>query len=263
MSAKRLLVLKFGGALAEDDAVIRSIAEQARTLRRGGAGVVVVHGGGRQIDAALAQSGLTPQRDPSTGLRLTDRATLAVSDQALRTLNTHIKTLFREVAGAGDGFAGYDGHLVSGRARAAFTGEPSRIDAMRVSVLARHGLPIFYPVCSNEAAPPDGETRLNVNADDVAAALAAGLAADHLVLCSDIPGVLDHNGAVIPRLSVPEIELLIEDGVATGGMIAKLRGAARVAAELKGGVAIIDGRRPGAILSCLAGQGGGTLIVPG
>lgn len=262
------IVIKFGGALAEDDDVIRNIARQAAFLTHSiDARVVVVHGGGKQINQALEDKGITPQRDPKTDLRITDGPTLDVSDAALRGLNGKIVRLFREASSDihAIGMAGYDGPIVTAEALSHFTGQATRVDAPFLEQLVmmkdRSVIPVIYPICNNDA-PVDGEARLNVNADDVAATIAAKMGARRLILCSDIPGVLDQDKTLIKSLNTHEITRLIDNGTVTGGMIAKIKAAADAAETLSGGgVVILDGRKENAILTeLLYENGSGTLI---
>ena len=262
------IVIKFGGALAEDDDIIRNIARQAAFLTHSiDARVVVVHGGGKQINQALEDKGIKPQRDPKTDLRITDGPTLDVSDAALRTLNGKIVRLFREASTdiRAVGMAGYDGPIVTAESLSHFTGQATRVDAhflaQMVKMKDRSVIPVIYPICNNDA-PVDGEARLNVNADDVAATIAAKMGARRLILCSDIPGVLDKDKTLIKSLNTHEITRLIDDGTVTGGMIAKIKAAAEAAETLSGGgVVILDGRKENAILTeLLYENGSGTLI---
>ncbi len=261
------VVIKFGGALAENDDVIRNIARQAAFLTTElGARVVVVHGGGKQINQALEDKGITPRRDPVTDLRITDAATLDVSDAALRVLNGRITRLFQDVSNVqAVGMAGYDARVVQAQPLNHFTGEAVDADAAFLdhltSLTDRHVIPVIYPIC-HSLSPVDGEARLNVNADDVAAAIAAKMKAERLVLCSDIPGVLDKDKNLLADLTVEDIDALIADQTVTGGMIAKVKAAAQAAQALtNGGVVILDGRTENVILKeFLQESGAGTLI---
>jgi len=262
------IVIKFGGALAEDDDVIRNIARQAAFLSYNiDAHVVVVHGGGKQIDLALAEKGIEKKRDPKTDLRITDAATLDVSDAALRTLNGKITRLFHEASKDVQalGMAGYDGRIVEAESLHHFTGQVTDVSDRTLSHLVSMSnasvIPVIYPICHSKNSV-DGESRLNVNADDVASAIATKLGARRLILCSDIPGVLDKDKNLVKSLSTNEIDHLINDGTVSGGMIAKLKAAGDAADALKGGgVVILDGRKENAILTeLLYENGAGTLI---
>lgn len=262
------LVIKFGGSLAESDSVIRSLARQVAFLSNSmGAKIVLVHGGGKQIDDALARAKIEIKRDPKTGLRITDKETLAVSDDALRLLNGRVVRLFQEESATiqAIGFAGYEARLVHAQPVHDYTGQPAEVNVDFLNRLLEKSsdavIPIIYPICWSDSAE-DLEKRLNVNADDAAAAIAGQIGARRLILCSDTPGVLDKDGNRLTGLSTLDIEHLIESGTVTGGMIPKLRAAAEAADQLKmGGVVILDGRKDNFILAELLSEDGvGTLI---
>ncbi|MFA7275429.1 MAG: acetylglutamate kinase [Pseudobdellovibrionaceae bacterium] len=265
------IVIKFGGALANDDTVIR-IARQIDFLRTAiRAHVIVVHGGGLQIDKDLTAAGIPILRDERTGLRITDEQTLEATDKALRALNGRIVRLFNTAAAVDHcaiGLSGYDLKLIeatpSGSPQS-FTGHVTSVNcaALRkiIDIDPNVTVPIIYPICFNANARGN-EHRLNVNADDVAAHIAKECGASRLMLCSDIDGVLDKNGKLIPELTADEAYKLISDGTVAGGMIPKLSMAAKAAEAMqRGGVAIINGRSPDSILKeMLTPEGSGTLI---
>lgn len=260
-----VIVIKFGGALAEDDNVIRSISRQAAFLSHNiEAHVIVVHGGGNQIDEKLKKEGIEERKDPKNGLRLTDKPTLEVCDNALRALNGKIVRLFQEVSDdvQAMGMAGYDGGLVVSDSLMEYTGGyPTSVDDGYFQHLMRYKdkdiIPVIYPICwSND--PQEGESRLNVNADYVAAAIASKLNARRLIFCTDTPGVMDKEKNILTSLSTLDVDHLIDTGVVTGGMVPKLRAAAELP---KGGVVILDGAQENAILlEVLYEKGAGTLI---
>jgi len=263
-----LIVIKFGGALAEDDDVIRNIARQAAFLTHSiDARVIVVHGGGKQIDLALAEKGIEIKRDPKTDLRITDGPTLDVSDAALRSLNGKIVRLFHEASKdiQALGMAGYDARIVEAESLHHFTGQVSDVNDRTLLQLVKMAdssvIPVIYPICHSKVSV-DNESRLNVNADDVASAIATKLKARRLILCSDIPGVLDKDKTLVKALSTRAIDRLVSDGTVTGGMIAKLKAAGDAADALPGGgVVILNGRKENAILTeLLYENGAGTLI---
>jgi acetylglutamate kinase len=263
----RLIVIKFGGALAEDDNVVSSIGRQAVYLKHHmKANVIVVHGGGRQIDEALTQSGIQTRRDRE-GLRITDLPALKISDASLRGLNGHIVSLFNAVSKnvSALGIAGYDGRAVLAHVLNEYTGKPAGINREYLAHLLKYKdsdiIPVIYPICAN-THPVNGETRLNVNADDVAATLAAEMGATRLILCSDIPGVLGKGKRLIRNLSTNKVDRLVDDEIVTDGMIPKLRAAVAAAENLDhGGVVILNGLIDGAILAeLLSKKGTGTLI---
>ncbi len=267
----QLVVIKFGGALAEDPKVVRTIAQQANIMRhRMGQRVVVVHGGGKQIDAALLEKGIDIVKDPATGLRVTDAATMDVCDRSLRDLNGSIVRIFNQVAGKSQamGMAGYDARLLEGSSFSStnFTGRVEGVNNKLLNhLLDKAGgdtIPVIYPICHAPSAH-GSNLRINVNADDVASAIAESLGARRLVLASDIPGVLDKERNLIPEISTGEVSKLIQNGTITGGMIPKIEAAKATAEALgdDGGVVILNGAKPSAILVEILYRGGsGTLI---
>ena len=269
--AGQFIVVKFGGALAADPEVITHIAEQASFLQHSfDAHIVLVHGGGIQIDNALKREKITPQKD-NAGLRITDLATLKTSDAALRALNGEVVSIFN--AAAPDikavGMSGYDAQIISASPTSDdpenYTGHIQKIDTDYLKHVMSFGrgdvIPVIYPICHNPGVE-EGENRLNVNADEVASKLAAELGAKRLILCSDVTGVLDHERNLIPHMSIDEVDQKIAEGVITGGMIQKVRCAAH-AAELipSGAVVILDGRNETSVITeFLHPDGSGTLV---
>lgn len=265
------IVIKFGGALATDE-IVTKIARQVDFLRVSmRARVIVVHGGGIQIDQYLAAEGIPILRDERTGLRITDGKTLEITDRALRTLNGRIVRLFNTAADVDHcamGLSGYDLKLIEATPSGApqnFTGHVKSVNCQSLlrimDIEPNVTVPIIYPICFNSTARGN-EYRLNVNADDVAAHIAKECNASRLMLCSDIDGVLDKDGKLIPELTADEAYKLISDGTVAGGMIPKLSMAAKAAEGLQnGGVAIINGTTSDSILKeILTPEGSGTLI---
>jgi acetylglutamate kinase len=273
----RPLVLKLGGELIETAEARAGIAAfaAATAARRP---LVVVHGGGRAIDAELARRAIAPRK--VEGLRVTDAATLdAVMAVLAGSANT---TLVAALVAAGVAAVGLTG-VDAGFARAArdsrhrttsgatvdlgLVGDPAETRPALVRLLLDHG---YVPVVASlgldevivggrarEAAPGV----LNVNADVMACRIAAALGSCDLVIAGATPGVLDRSGASMPELAMDALEQVLADGTATAGMVAKLE-ACRAA--LDAGVAsvrIIDGRGLSAATP-LAGAPG-TLLLAG
>ncbi len=252
---KSLHVIKFGGELLDEPRrrrrMARAVCAAAERQR-----VVVVHGGGREVDAELARFGI-PKRTVD-GVRITDAATLDVVLGVLAgRVNTRLVAAIGAAGGSAVGLTGVDAGLATvsaaRRYRATdgthvdlgFVGLPKRTGGRPELLLdlTRAG---HVPVVASIGT--DGRGRLfNVNADTLAADLAARLDADRLTVAGTTPGVLDETGATIPAVDDDRLERLIRDGQASAGMIAKLL-ACRAAGG--GGVAevrILDGRRPGAL----------------
>lgn len=264
--ADELIVLKFGGTLAEDPKAVASLAKQVEYLSHYvNAKVVLVHGGGVLIDRKLNEANLQVKKDPVTGIRITDHASLEIIDKELRSLNRDIVKKFTMSSPhiSVIGMAGYDGFSVSAETNGdGYTGFATTVDETYLNKLvgAKGNIPLIYPICINENGGVD--PRLNVNADTVASVIASKLKARRLILCSDVPGVLDSNKELIKGLSTTQVNELIANNTVTGGMIEKLKSASHSAQQLKsGGVVILDGREENAILKeLLTDEGCGTLI---
>ena len=246
---KGIVVLKLGGELLEDETgmngVARLIARAARSTR-----LVVVHGGGKEIDAALAKASI-PKRQVD-GLRITDAATLQVVVSVLAgIINTRFVAAINAARGQAVGLTAADAGVMDiwaakpHRATSGelvdlgLVGEPvPGVGAPLVTLLCRSG---FTPVVASIGGARDGRL-FNVNADTLAGGLAARLKAARLVIAGGTAGVLDARGRTIPRLDHAAIDALVASGTANAGMVAKLR-ACRAARD--GGVrevAIADGR---------------------
>ena len=227
-------VLKLGGELLEDAAAVRSAAEAIVRLAASGP-LVVVHGGGRAIDAELRARGESPRF--VDGLRITDAAALdtVVSVLAGRT-NTTFVAAIGSVGGRAVGLTGADGRIGLSRRAAplrtvageladlGLVGEPNGTDASLLRDLLGIGC---IPVVASIGVDTDG-VLLNVNADVLAAHLAAILPARRLIIAGGTAGVLDADGKTVPELPVDAIDAMMASGVAHSGMVAKL-GACRLA----------------------------------
>ena len=216
-------VVKIGGNELDQPGWVDACA---RALTSAGP-VVVVHGGGQAVSALSRRLGLpVEQRD---GLRITTPEIAEVVEMVLGgPMNRLLVTALRNAGLDAIGLSGVDGGLLTARRRPGEAlGEVGEIVTVRTSLL--HSLllagltPVVAPVAPSESAPA---RPLNVNADQAAAAVAAALDAQELLVISNVPGVAV-DGVAQPTLAVAEIEPLIELGVATGGMAAKLRAAAR------------------------------------
>ncbi len=251
-----LVVLKYGGnAMAAQDAADPLLDDVAARVRAGDR-VVVVHGGGPQIDAALAERGLTPAR--IEGLRVTDAATLGVSEHVL--CGTVNKALVRALARRGVAAAGISGQdgatLVARRTRGVdgadlgFVGEIAEVRPALVRAMLEAG---FVPVVAPLGVTANGSTALNVNADTAAGALGA----DAYVVVTDVERVrreVNDPASGLARLTVAEAEAYLADGTFGGGMRPKMRSALDALARGARSV-VIGGSGAGALSRALAGEG--------
>jgi len=259
-----LIVLKYGGnAMAGPDASDPLLDDVAARVAAGDR-VVLVHGGGPQIDAALAERDVPTRR--VAGLRVTDAATLAVTEAVLcgSVNKALVRALLRRGVAAA-GISGQDGRLLEARALAPIDGESlgfvGEIEAVRPGVL--HGLldAGLVPVVAPLAIDARGTTALNVNADTSAGAIAGALGADAYVIVTSVSRVrrrLDDPESGIARLTAAEARGFLEDGTFDGGMRPKMESALDALAR-GARSAVICGSGPGALGRALAGDG--TIIV--
>jgi acetylglutamate kinase len=250
----RPLVLKFGGELLEDPERLNVVVSAVRAIA-GSTPLAIVHGGGREIDAALKAAGI--EKRQIEGLRITDDPTLAVVVSVLAGL---INTRFvAALATAGVGAIGLTGadascglsdvapphRTVDGRVVAlGAVGVPARDADMRVvETLVAGG---FVPVLACIGLGRDGRL-LNVNADMFASHLASRLRARRLVIAGTTPGVLGVDGATIAELDTASVAGLLAEKTVTAGMVAKLRACEDALENGVNDVIIVDGREPAAL----------------
>ena len=255
----RIILVKIGGStLGSHDTTIEDIVE----LQRQGKPLVVVHGGGKTITDWLEKRGI-PTRFVQ-GERVTDEAVLEVVISVLAGLvNKEIVADIVHRGGSAVGISGLDGGLIRGRVKDAelgYTGEVVKVDPAPLKTLLRSGyIPVVAPVSLNVSRKRGVPRVLNINADVVAGELANALGADRLIFMTDVVGVCDQSGNLLTHLSPDEAEELVLSGVASGGMVPKIR-ACLSALSATAVTRIIDGRQPHALLSEIERSGGGTTI---
>jgi acetylglutamate kinase len=237
-------------------------------MRLVGIDVVVVHGGGPQIDKELAAMGVVSER--IDGLRVTDERTMEVVEMVLGgRVNHGIVALINRAGGRAVGLNGHDDRCVRAekvvemRTKGGRMVDPGRVGAVREvrpqviqGLLRQSVIPVIAPIACDD----EGRS-LNVNADTVAGAVSHALNAEKLVLMTDIEGVKDANGALIPSLTAADIERLKHEGVISGGMIPKVDCALDALRAGTSKVHIIDGRlRHAVLLEVFTDKGVGTEI---
>jgi acetylglutamate kinase len=218
-------VIKLGGSLLDDasrrDAALRKIVARWNA----GEDIVLVHGGGKHINAALAEKGIA--RKTHAGLRITDDATLAVVVSVLGgTVNKMLVAELTKLGVRAAGISGCDGATLVAQQHAPINGvdlghvgQITHASKALVSAMLNYGT---MPIVSSIAIGADGRL-FNVNADSAAAAMAVALGAKELLFITDVAGLLDAHGNVVPRLHARDAEELI--GSVTGGMKPKLQAA--------------------------------------
>jgi acetylglutamate kinase len=241
--------VKFGGELLERPDDVHRMAAGIRALAAR-APLVVVHGGGKEIDAGLAAAGI-PKRQVD-GLRVTDEATLGVVVSVLAgTINVRLVSAVRHAGGRAVGLTGIDaGVATMKRAKPFVSTAGDTVDLGLVGTPAGSARPEllldlvkrgYVPVVSCLGATAKGQV-LNVNADTLASHLAVGLGAARLVIAGGTAGVLDAGGLSIARLTVKDTVRLVKDGTANKGMVAKLQACRDAVRGGVGDVVIGNGR---------------------
>lgn len=254
------LLVKIGGTLLDAEDSRRRLAREIATA---GAGheLVVVHGGGKQMTRYLAEHGLESRF--VEGLRVT---TPEVIDAVLKifagSVNKMLVAAFVEAGVRAVGLSGVDAALVEAeqmRPELGQVGRPVRANTALLELLCSSG---YLPVVACVAGDRQGRI-YNVNADQMAVACASGFKADRLIFLTDVDGVLDGEKRVIPVLTLSQSKALISNGVASGGMQAKLTAAAGALENGVSQVVIAPGSCPQVVARLLAGEAIGTRIVSG
>jgi acetylglutamate kinase len=258
----KTLVIKYGGNAMTDPALQAAFAQDVVLLKLVGMNPVVVHGGGPQIESALARLG--KKGEFKGGMRVTDAETMEIVEWVLAgEVQQDIVGLINQAGGKAVGLTGRDGglirakKLISAEGDLGFVGDIESIDASIVKALQDDA---FIPVISPIGFGVDNES-YNINADVVAGEIAKALNAEKLLMLTNIAGVLDKNMKLLTELSPAQIDGLIADGTISGGMIPKIAGALDAAKSGVNAVHIIDGRVPHAmLLEILSDQAFGTMI---
>jgi acetylglutamate kinase len=251
-----IVVIKIGGSLGQEGTVLEDVI----LLQRLGVRPVIVHGGGPLITDLTRRLGLETRF--VDGRRHTDEPTLDAARMVLvGKVNGDVVAELNGLGGSAVGLNGLDGRMIQARLRDAklgLVGDVERFDLRPLEMLLAQG---YTAVIAPIASGPDGRP-LNINADSVAGDLARALRAQKLILFTDVPGVLDRSGRLLPELTMAQVRGLIAEGVVAGGMIPKVEACMR-ALEAVPRVHIIDGRSPHALIEeLLTDTGVGTMLVP-
>ena len=270
-------VVKLSGKATENPSNLASLAEELALIHQVGIRLCVVHGGGKQLSELALRMGV--EQTIINGRRVTDDATLEMAKMIFAgKINTDILAALRQMGVEAVGLSGVDGNIVHAERRPpkeilnretgarehvdfGHVGDVVQINSRLLCVLLDQG---YLPVISSLGADAEG-TVFNINADTIASEIAVRLEAEKLIILSDVDGIYVRAGepeTKLSRLTVEEVKALVQDGVATGGMIPKLQS---IAALLKRGVKsahIINGTLRNALLAeVFTDEGTGTMIV--
>jgi acetylglutamate kinase len=268
----KTFVVKYGGNAMVDEELKDSFAQDIVLLKYVGINPVVVHGGGPQINEMLERMGTPTQF--VRGMRVTDPATMDIVEMVLvGKINKEIVNLINQHGGMAVGLCGKDGGLIRARKMMVTVKnnghEPETVDIGMVGeIIAINPMVIkslddnkFIPVIAPVGVGDSGET-YNINADLVAGQLAEALGAEKLILLTDVEGVKDKKGELLPTLKIAQARKLIQEGVVGEGMIPNVECCIDA---LRGGVAkthIVDGRvKHAVLLEAFTKEGVGTEVV--
>jgi acetylglutamate kinase len=266
----KTMVIKYGGHAMSDAVLKDSFAQDIVLLKFVGINPVIVHGGGPQIGTLLKQLGIESQF--VRGMRVTDQQTMDVVEMVLGKISNEIVSLINRNGGRAVGLSGKDGELILAKKLTMTTqdsGKVGKVDIGLVGEVRAINPPIieslyrsdFIPVIAPIGVGERGES-YNINADLVAGEVAKALRAEKLMLLTDVDGIHDADGAVIPTLDVERATQLIREGVISEGMIPKVECCIEA---LRGGAQkthIIDGRvRHAVLLEIFTREGVGTEVV--
>ncbi len=265
----KTIVVKFGGNAMIDEKLKQCFARDVVLLKLVGMNVVVVHGGGPQIENLLTRVG--KKGEFIQGMRVTDAETMEIVEMVLGgQVNKDVVNLINQAGGKAVGLTGKDGGMIRAKKLMlhsrdnyadlidiGMVGDITTIDPALISHLqAGTFIPVIAPIGVGE----EGET-YNINADVVAGKVAEILKAEKLVLLTNTPGVLDKNGKVVTDVTPVQINAMVEDGTLHGGMLPKISSALEAAQSGVKSVHIIDGRVEHALLlEILTNHGFGTMI---
>ena len=263
----KTIIIKFGGNAMTDPSLHECFARDVVLMKLVGMNPIVVHGGGPQIGKLLDRLGIESRF--IGGMRVTDEETVDVVEMVLgAAVNKEIVDSIHRNGGRAVGITGKDGELLSARALSqsksitttediGLVGEVESVDTDILTMLANSD---YIPVIAPVAGSTDGHT-YNINADLVAGKLAEVLAAEKLILLTNVTGLLDGEGNTLTGLSTKRVHELIEQEIITGGMLPKVRCAMDAVMAGVNSAHIIDGRVPHAtLLEIFSDEGIGTLI---
>ena len=256
------IVVKIGGStLGGNDTSLQDLVE----LHAAGKPVVIVHGGGNVISEWMQRQNLAPNF--VNGLRVTDAPSLEIVVAVLGGLvNKELTAQMQRLGAPTIGISGMDGCLLQAHVAnpdLGYVGEVIAVDPAPVNAIVAAGfIPMVSPIAVDVSAGSDHAGQpLNVNGDTAAGALAHALRAERIIFLTDVAGVMDNGGRVIPRLDARSADALRSSGVARGGMLPKLAACLdALADDAVPSAHIIDGREPGALMNCVNGRPIGTRI---
>jgi len=261
----KCVVIKYGGNAMVNEHLKEQVMEDIVLLWLIGVKVVLVHGGGPEINETMARLG--KKAEFVNGLRVTDKETVDIVQIVLAgKVNKSLVNLIQTKGGHAVGVSGIDGGILEAKMKdeaLGYVGEITKVRAQPILDLLEKN---YIPVVSTVAGDRQGNT-YNINGDTAAAYIAGALGAERLIMMTDIAGILkdkDDPSTLIPHITVKEAKELYESGVISGGMIPKVDCCIEALEKGVDNVIIMDGRIPHSILmELLTDEGAGTMVMKG
>ena len=258
----KIVVVKYGGNAMISEDLKMQVMEDIVLLWLIGVKVVLVHGGGPEINELMTKLG--KKAEFVDGLRVTDKETVDIVQMVLAgKVNKTLVNLLEMKGGKAMGISGMDGRLIESEIkdeRLGYVGKITKVHITPVIDLLEKG---YIPVISTIGCDKQGNA-YNINGDTAAAFVAGALGAQRLIMMTDIDGILrdkDDPGTIIPHLTIEEIEQLKGEGIISGGMIPKVDCCIEAIHKGVKNVVIMDGRVPHSILmELLTDEGAGTMV---
>ncbi len=261
----KIVVIKYGGNAMINEELKNAVMGDIALLAQIGVKVVLVHGGGPEINDMLKK--INKKSEFVDGLRVTDKETADIVQMVLAgKVNKGLVNKLESLGGKAIGLCGADGNLITAKVkdeRLGFVGEITNINPQPILDLLESG---YIPVISTTGFDSEGNI-YNINADTAAASIAGILKAESFISMTDIAGILrdkDDPSTLIPKIYVSDIPELVNDGIISGGMIPKIDCCREAIRRGVNKVFIIDGREPHSLLiEILTDEGLGTMFVQG
>ena len=256
------IVLKYGGQVMASDQLTKAFAQDAAICNLVGIKNLVIHGGGPQIQKKLQAQNI--QSKFILGLRVTDENVIkVVEDVLLNEINPELVNTINHYKANAESVTARNKNSIlkvkkAKNPKLGFVADPEEIDVEKlINIIDQNKVPVIAPMGLG-----DNDQVYNINADTAAGSIAIKIKAERLLLMTDVPGVKDKNGKYISKLTTSEAQELIDNETITGGMIPKIQTCISAVKNGVGGVVIIDGTKPHAVLHELfTNEGAGTLII--
>ena len=259
----KIVVVKYGGNAMINESLKQQVMEDIALLWLIGVKVVLIHGGGPEINDTMKRLG--KEAVFVDGLRVTDRETVDIVQMVLAgKVNKTLVNLLQMKGGHAVGLSGIDGGIIEAKMKNEALGYVGQITKIRTQPILDLLEKNYIPVVSTVASDRQGNT-YNINGDTAAAYIAGALGAERLIMMTDIAGILrdkDDPSTLIPALTVSEAKKLFEEGIISGGMIPKVDCCIEAIEKGVRHVVIMDGRVPHSILmELLTDEGAGTMVL--